>query len=158
MHRRNELGSGLLATVLGVVGLAYAVLGATGSFQSGMSQVSSDGTIIRTTTAGTTSLAEHGVSPVTVLFVGIMLFCLAGTATGAYLHSRWEDRVGFVVLWICAALLLVGSLLSGFSIGLFLLPSAVLALFAAMVGSRTRDRNDHDIRHDRTEANPPFQG
>ncbi len=158
MQRRSELWSGLLATVLGIVGLAYAVLGGTGSFQSDTSQVSTDGTVTRTTIAGTTSLAEHGVSPVTVLFVGIVLFCLAGTATGAYLHSRWEDRVGFVVLWICAALLVVGSLLSGFSIGLFLLPSALLALFAAMVGSRKHDTNDQGIRHDRSETDPPFHG
>jgi len=156
MRRRIELGSGLLAGVLGVVGLAYAVLGATGSFQSGMSQVSSDGTIIRTTTAGTTTLAEHSFSPITIAFVGIALLCVVGTVTGAYLHSRWEDRAGFVVLWTCTALLLVGSLVSGFSIGLFLLPSAVLALVAAVAGSRTRDSNDHAIRHDRAETNPPF--
>jgi hypothetical protein len=78
-----------------------------------------------------------------MLFISLMLLCVAGVAVGAYLHSRQGRRGDLWLLWGATALLAIGVLVSGLSIGLFLLPAALLALLAACLGSGV------PIRHER---------
>jgi hypothetical protein len=131
MLRSFELTAGLAAGLLGLIGLTYALFGQTGTYIT-TTGTSSGST---TTTTGTTSLVEQGLHPIAMLFITLMLLCVVGVAVGAYLHSQQGRRGGLWLLWVATALLAVGVLVSGLSIGLFLLPAALLALLAACLGS-----------------------
>lgn len=108
MLGRIEWASGLFAGVLGLAGLSY-----------GIANIGS-------------ALLPGGVA-----FLGLMFLAVVGTVLGAYLHSQRSDPSGLVLLWIAAALLTIGVILAGFSIGLVLRPAAGLAVLAAVAGSGT---------------------
>ena len=125
--RRSELIAGVVAALLGVLGLGYALLGPTGSYSR--SEVSRTGG--STTTTGTTTLLEwQGIPP----FMIIMFVLVIGVAVTAYLHSRHQTRLALALLWGLSLLVVGGTLLSMFSIGVFLMPAALFALLAAFFG------------------------
>lgn len=129
MHlaRTVEWISGLAAGTTGVIVIAYVVFGPL------YTTVSTDRPQPRSV-----SLWEMGLAPGTVVFLAAVLLCALGSAYGAYLHGRRHRRAGLIVLWVSAILLWTGALLSMFSIGLFLLPVAILSLIAAVAGSRVQ--------------------
>ena len=90
---------------------------------------------MQTTTRESTNLLEYGVHPVTWVFLVVVLLAVLSTGGGAIAHALSGLRAGLVVLWLSAALLLVGGILSIFSVGLFILPVAILALVAAIAAS-----------------------
>ena len=128
--RHWELFSGLAAAVLGLLSLAYVVFGPTYRYTSMTATV--DGPVH--TESGRASLAQPGLEPVTAIFLVVILAAVVGVAVGASLHSRWGGQVGLKLLWLSAVVLLGGAFLRVFSVGLYLLPVALLALLAATAG------------------------
>ena len=128
--RHWELFGGLAATVLGLLGLAYMVFGPTYRYTS--MTATADGPVH--TVSGRASLAQQGLEPVTVVFLLVILAAVVGVAVSVSVHSWWGGQAGLKLLWLSTVVLLGGAFLSLFSVGLYLLPVAFLALLAAMAG------------------------
>lgn len=115
---------GVIGGLLALAGWFYALFGPTGS--RGREEVRSDGTVV--TSSGTSSLFD-GISPVTMAFLVLALFCIIGVIVGSLL--RRVDRTG-KARWL---VLLFGAII-GFSVGLFLLPGALVSLVAGIMPDR----------------------
>lgn len=142
MTRRIEKLSSIAAGLIGAAMLLFALYGPTGTTES--TEVHSDGTTV--TTRDTTSLFEsQDVSLVLILFVTILALSLFGVAFGAHTHAASGSGEGFTLLWVSTIALAGGTLLSMFSIGLFFVPSLLLAIVACVAGTqlsmRGRPRN-----------------
>ncbi len=135
--RQVEVVSGPLAGLLGLVGLTFALFGPTYRQVVVTAPVSSGNGVPRTATQTemAASLAQQGLETITIIFLLLMLLAVLGVAAGAYLHERRGAGTGILVLAISTVLLWAGVLLSAFSIGVFLLPAAVLGTVALIVGS-----------------------
>lgn len=126
--RIAEIVAAAIAAALGWIGIGLLLLGPTYSVAS--STIDASGAV--TSSAGTRSLLEMGVSPVTA---AILVACAIGFAIlllGAWLHAvrarrgaRWLVAVG--------ALPAVAVTLVSFGAGPFLLPGAAVGLLAAML-------------------------
>lgn len=75
---------------------------------------------------------------VTAIFLVIVGMALAGAAIGAALHwySGPNAALGPLLLWPSVAVLALAGLISIFSMGLFLLAAAVLAVIVALTAKR----------------------
>lgn len=126
--------TGIVGGLLALAGWLYALFGATGS--TGSQEVRSDGTVV--TTSGSTSLWADGVSPVTMAFLVLVLFCIIGVIIGSLL--RQVDQTGNArrLVLLSAGVLLLGAIISGFSIGLFLLPGALVSVVAGVIPDRRK--------------------
>jgi hypothetical protein len=69
----------------------------------------------------------------TVTFFVMMLLAIAGVAVGAYKYNEGGLTTWRSLLVVAALLLSFGTILSGFTVGLFFLPAAVAALAASAV-------------------------
>jgi hypothetical protein len=83
-----------------------------------------------------TLIEENGATA--IFDLALVVIMVVGVGAAAVWHARTGRPGARTALWIFAVILLVFSILSGFSIGLFLLPSAGLGLLAALasLGSR----------------------
>ena len=134
-ERRIELISGFGAGAVGLLGLIYALFGPTYRYLSVTTK--SDGTT--SVTSGTASLVERQpLEPVTIVVLAALALLVVGVAVGAYLHSQRGLKSGRALLGLSTALLAFGTVLSCFSIGLFLVPGLLLALIAAAMADRRR--------------------
>ena len=125
MLRSLELGSSIAATILGLAGLGYAVFGLRGP----------DPMCVGTTdTCPSQRLLPIG-QPTTAAVVFILLVLIIGISVGAYLHRQQRRPAGRWLLWVATVLLLSGVYATGFSIGSFLLPAALLSVVAAVAGA-----------------------
>jgi hypothetical protein len=86
----------------------------------------------RTITHG--SIAAGGISGGLEVFVIVASAALLAIALGAILHGLTSRLAWLVLLCSATAVLLLGTLLSGFSIGLFFVPADVLAIAAVALG------------------------
>lgn len=129
--RQIELLCGLLALPLGVATWFYLLLGPTYRY----ARTSIDSAGRTTTVGGSASMLEMGVRPETLLFLVAALLCVIAVGVGAYLHGRHGDKVGLALLWFGATLLLAAVTISLASTGLFLAPTALLAVIATIAGS-----------------------
>ena len=137
--RRPDTVTGLIAGAVGLLGWLYALFGPTGSY---VQVESSTGGSTTVTESGSTSMwADEDLEIVTIVFLLVMLVCIIGVIAGAVLHGRTQKASGRVILWASAVTLLMGTILSGFSIGLFLFPGALLAVVAAVLASTRTDRH-----------------
>lgn len=107
MLRRIELVSGLLVGVAGII-LPWAV------FLSGLEQ----------------RLDLHTLGPLVALSLPML-----SAAGAAYLHSQHGSRAALALLWVSVVLQLGSVVLAILSIGVFLLPVALLSVIAATAGS-----------------------
>jgi len=80
------------------------------------------------------SIASGGISGSLEVFVIVVSAVLLAIALGAILHSLTSRLPWLVLLCSATAVLLLGTLLSGFSIGLFFVPAVVLAIAAVALG------------------------
>src|SRR5580700_10931420 len=121
MHnlRRFEAACGLIAALVGFLGVAYALFGPTYSFQNSSGQ------------AGTANLLQVGVPPIAIVAICILSLGFIGVALSAVVHSRTGDSGWRIVLWASTAVIVILTFLTGFSIGVFLLPGALFALLAS---------------------------
>lgn len=131
MLRRLELVCGMLAALVGLLAWIYVLVGPLYAYSS----TTIDGTGRTVTVSGSGNLAQRGLELRTLAFLVVVLLCALGAGFGAYLHAGHGDRVELVVLFLSAALLQAGALLSIFSVGLFLVPAALLAVIAATAGA-----------------------
>jgi hypothetical protein len=136
MLKRIEFTSGLAAGVCGFLGWAYAVFGPT--YHYVRSAVDSQGR--GHTVSGSTSLAHNGLTPQAMVFFVVVVLALIGVASGAYVHSRGGSRPGLALLWTATPLLWIWVVLGAASIGVLLLPAALLAAVAAVTGSLAQAR------------------
>lgn len=118
MARRIELTCGLLAGLLGVLGMAYATFGPT----------------YRNSAGGTATLLQVN-GPGALVPVLLLTALAAAVALGAYMHAWRRNNSGLILLWGGAVLVALARVIAGFSIGVFLQPTAVLGLIAAVSGS-----------------------
>src|SRR5262245_21046994 len=100
--RRIELLTGGAAALVGLLGLAAALVG-----------------------------VGQRVTLGAALFLAALVLALLGIALGAYLHAAHGLRDGRGLLWLSVALLTLGTVLAAASFGLVLLPALLLGLAAA---------------------------
>jgi predicted membrane protein len=75
-----------------------------------------------------------------MVFFLVMLVVVVGFAVCAYLHSQREMRGALTLLWILTLLLWAGVVLSAASVGVLLLPIALLAMATSVVASLAQAR------------------
>jgi hypothetical protein len=124
--RRFEAACGLVAALVGFLGVAYALFGPTYSFQNSSSQT------------GMANLLQVGVPPGAIVALGILSLGLIGVAVSAVVHSRTGGSGWRIVLWASTAVIVMLTFLTGFSIGVFLLPSTLFALLASALSLGVR--------------------
>jgi len=136
---------GVTSGILGVAALLFILFGplyGTASSVAVPSSCDSSGVCTTTPTStethGTASLLQMGLEPITAMILSILLLCLLAIALSAVLHSSWRQSGWLVVLWIGAVLTLCIAALGTLSIGIFILPSGLLALVAAVLGTRVQ--------------------
>jgi hypothetical protein len=118
MARRIEFACGLLAGLLGVLGMAYATFGPTYWNSAG----------------GTATLLQVN-GPGVLVPVLILTALVAAIALGVGMHALRQGAGGLILLWVGAVLITLARVITGFSIGVFLQPTAALGLIAAVSGS-----------------------
>lgn len=127
--RRVELGAGIAAGILSIIGVLVLLFGPLVSYCAYRVNNLSQCADVRYT-----SLAQAGLSATGWIFtVGLLLITLAAAA-GAIGESRFGLRQGALALWTGGALVLLGCALTASTIGIFYLPS-VLALGLATYAS-----------------------
>lgn len=131
--QRAELVLGLASGVMTVTGWVYALFGQTGRWES--TEMSSDGGVISTQSGATSLWGSQDLHPITLMFLLLLLLCAFGVMAGAYFHGRHGLPSGLALLWISTVLLLGGATVSLLSVGLLLMPGALLALAAAVVAN-----------------------
>ena len=82
--------------------------------------------------------AATSISERTLIFMGLVALGGLGAACGAYLHAGRTLAAAPGLLWLAAALLVGLTVAAMFSVGVFLLPGAVLAVVAAVAGARVQ--------------------
>ena len=124
--QRLEAVCGLLAALLGLSGLAYALFGPTYSFTNSSGQ------------SGTANLVQVGIEPVTLIILGILVLGFIGVAASALVHGRTGGHGWRVVLWVSTVVLVILTILSLLSIGVLLLPGTLFALLASALSLAAR--------------------
>lgn len=139
ISRRLELVSGLASGVIGLLIVGYVLFGPFYSTETGACPTGSAGTTCAST-SGSASLLQRGIDPITLLYLSILSLVLLGIGASAILYSRSGRFLWQTCLWASTGLLMVGAFIGLASIGLFLLPSILLAVFACVFSSRNRHR------------------
>lgn len=141
MFRRMEVGLGIFAGALGLIGLGFAVLGPS-AFSYGTNWI----------TAASLSLADKGLDTTSVVvFLAIMTAASLAVALGPYLHSHGNVASGLTAVWAGTLALTVGAMMTlpgstaavvpsvlhtdtpdSVGIGIYLIPATIVALAAAV--------------------------
>ncbi|HEV2236134.1 MAG TPA: hypothetical protein VGR57_05665 [Ktedonobacterales bacterium] len=126
---------GGLATLAGLIAVAALLNGPAYAGQSCTLQSPGQPPVCVSTTR--TLVEVNGATAIFDLTLVVVL--VVGVGACAVWHARGGRRGARAALWAFAVLLLAFALLSGFTIGLFLLPSALLGLLAALfaLGNRS---------------------
>ncbi|MEA2642063.1 MAG: hypothetical protein QOF51_3457 [Chloroflexota bacterium] len=131
--RRVEIGSGLLAALLGVGGWLWAVFGPT--YVAGTYATGPDTPDLTLTSPG--SLAQvHDLGSGPIVYLIALLVCVVAIGIGAALHGARRVPTGLPILWTATAFLVAGVFLSIYTVGPFIGPAAVLAVLASVAGGR----------------------
>lgn len=133
MLRRVELATGLTTSVLGILGWAYAAFGPT--YRYAGSVVTSGGA---SSVSGSRSVLQHGLGIAGIAFFIVVLMIVVGFAVCTYWHSQRGTRAGLALLWMLTVALWLSVVLGAASIGMLLLPGALLAAVTSVVGSLAR--------------------
>ena len=128
--RTLEAACGLVAALVGCLFLAFTLFGPTYSFGS-CSGYGNDASNMSSCQTGTANLLQVGIAPSALVALCILLLGLIGVAVSAVVHSRTGGSGWRIVLWVATAVIVSLTLLTGLSIGLFLLPSTLFALLAS---------------------------
>jgi RsiW-degrading membrane proteinase PrsW (M82 family) len=119
MLNRIELILGTLASLTGLIGWSYALFAPTYSSSEG----------------ARASVAQVSLNAVSVTFFIVMLLAIVGLGASTYQHGVRHRRGSLAPLWISVGILFIGTILSGFSVGLFFLPGTILSLCTGIVAS-----------------------
>jgi hypothetical protein len=126
---RVEAATGLTTAVTGIVGCLYAAFGPTYRYV-GSTVTSKGGTSVA---SGSESLVQHGLGAPATVYLLTMALAALGAAACAYVHSRWRTRAALTGLWLLTAVLWAGVALGAASLGILLLPAALLAAVTAAI-------------------------
>ena len=135
--RKLEAACGVGAALVGCLVLAFTLFGPTYSFQS-CSGYSNDSSNMNSCQTGTANLLQVGIQPITIVALSILSLGLIGIAVSAVVHSRTGGSGWRIVLWVSTAAIVILTFLTGFSIGLFLLPGTLFALLASALALGAR--------------------
>lgn len=144
MSRGVEISIGLFAAALGLIGLGFAVFGPA-TYSYGTDWLS----------AGSVSLWDEGIGTANVLvFLAAMVAGALASGAGAYLRGEGGGDGALALLWVGCLALAVGAAITlpgsttavvpsalhtdtpdSMGIGLYLLPAALAALVAAIIGT-----------------------
>ena len=131
MLRRIEFMSGLATSVFGLLGWAYAAFGPTYRYVG--SAISSNG---RTTAvSGSASVVQKGLEPAGVVFFVVMVLVVVSFAAVACWHTQRRGKPALTILWALTSLLWISVVLGAASVGVLLLPGALLAMITSVTGS-----------------------
>ena len=134
--RRIELVSGLATSGFGFLGWAYAAFVPTYRYIG--RAVSGGGRAA--TVSGSISAAQKGPGPNGTIFFVVMLLIVVSFAAIAYLHSQRGVSGALTLLWTFTSLLWILAVLGAASVGVLLLPAALLAIVTSVTGSLARIR------------------
>lgn len=130
--RQMEILGGIAASLLGLAASAYLLTAPNQSMSSSTSCLA-QGVCQEITTGSPSPLLAD---PLGTLLTGILPLAFFGLLAFSFVrHSRTGAPVWRAWLWGMSLLLVVFSILGALSIGLFFLPSALLALLAAICSS-----------------------
>ena len=143
--RRIELIAAAACAALGVSGALYALFGPTISVST-ETAVASDTTPgagsappeTVTITTDQRSMFDDGVEPGAWVVLAVMVGLSALVAVLAFVHGRSPATRRSTPLWGAAAALVSLAFITGFSVGLFLMPAALAAIVAAIAASMYR--------------------
>lgn len=122
----------VLGSVAGFIGLAgwlFALAGPTGTSMS--ESVSADGTIVRESESS--NLLSQDLSMMSITFLLLMLLAIVVGIAGSLLRGRTDGDAARITVLVSGFVLLAGAVVSGFSIGLFLVPGALLLVIAGYI-------------------------
>jgi hypothetical protein len=128
---RATLLCGLLALLSGALALIFDLFGPTYS-------TASCDTLGHCTT-GSASLLQAGLQPVTAVFLIIVALLFLAVFLASLLVATSRASPAIIMLLVCLVLLLLATVLSGFSIGWSFLPADAFTV-AALVFARQRPR------------------
>lgn len=131
LRRRLELILGLLAGVVGIIGLVIGT-----SLQHECAATAATGQDTCSTTFAPVALLFRS-EPGAWVVVGVLVLALASVAAGAVIHSQGGNNVGRAILWIATGVLFAGTIASLASIGLNLAPALALALLTSWIAVGT---------------------
>jgi hypothetical protein len=131
MLRRVEAVIGLATAAAGIVGSLYAAFAPAYRYVG--STVSSGGSV--SLVEGSAGLAQRGLGPPATIYLVAMLLTAVGLAACACLHSGWRRRTALPLMWLLTAVLWAGVALGAASLGILLLPAALLAAVTSVTGS-----------------------
>lgn len=148
--RKLELIFGIAASLLGLAALAFSLAAPLGTASNSCSTTLAPGQPpqVDCTQAGTHafSLIEAqgfaSLIPAIVIFGSILLAILGFTLA----HARGGTGSSLAFLWLFTVLLLIMIVLSSLSIGIFFVPSGLLALAAAILASIPARQPSHLAR------------
>jgi hypothetical protein len=124
--QRLEAACGLVAALVGCLGLAYALFGPVYRFESSSGQ------------SGTANLLQVGIQPSALIALCILVLGLIGVAVSPVVHSRTGSSGWRIVLWISTTVIVILTFLALPSIGVFLLPGTLFALLASALSLGAR--------------------
>jgi hypothetical protein len=135
--RRLELGAGLAAGILGLLIVAFVLVGPVYQTATGGCASSQPGSSCSAEQTGTATLAQvnHGYPPLALLYFSVLAVVLLSLMVSTILHWRSGSLVWRRGLQVSTGLLVVVMLL-GFDLWVFSAPSLLLALVAAIAASR----------------------
>jgi hypothetical protein len=130
--RRIEVVGGIAASVLGLAASAY-LLTAPNQGMSSTGSCNAQGICQEITTGDPSPLLAD---PIGTLFLAVLPVTFFGLlALSVIRHSQTGARSWHAWMWVISLLLVVFSILGMLSIGFFFMPSALLALLAAICSS-----------------------
>ncbi len=124
--QRLEAACGLVAALVGCLGLAYALFGPVYRFESSSGQ------------SGTANLLQVGIQLSALIALCILLLGPIGVAVSVVVHSRTGSSGWRIVLWISTTVIVILTFLALPSIGVFLLPGTLFALLASALSLGVR--------------------
>jgi hypothetical protein len=142
----RTLWIGLAAGILGFFTLAYVLFGPTGRYGSSGEQCTSSpgGGIVCTrlpTESGTTTMSFEPGSVAPYILLSLLAFILLSIIASTLLYSCSRNSLWKLVLRVSTGLLFILAFLSGASIGLCFLPSALVALCASIAAGSDAPAN-----------------
>lgn len=153
MSKRRQIAfwTGLASGILGFLALAYVSFGPTGRYESGGQQCTSgsSGPVCTQlpTERGTTTTSFEPGSVVPYILLSLLAFVLLNIITSTLLYYYARRLFWKLALYVSTGMLFLLALLSGASIGLLFLPSALLALCASVAAGNDKSTNIQPARN-----------
>ena len=135
--RRLELGAGLASGILGLLIVAFVLFGPSYQTATGDCPSTQAGSLCSATQTGTATFAQvnHGYPPLALLYFGVLTVVLLSLMVSTIQHWRSGSNLWRRGLQVSTGLLVIVMLL-GLDLWVFVAPSLLLALVAAIAAER----------------------